>query len=92
VKSHPSDQEDTPPASRETIVNTEHLHRENDTAHRTTAMTNQSCQPLPPRTNRVTRSQFRISRNALIIMAKGLASTPINSYPFTYAEAIDSRQ
>jgi len=42
--------------------------------------------------NRVTRSQVEISANALIIMAKALALTSINSDPFTYAEALDSPQ
>jgi hypothetical protein len=38
----------------------------------------------------MTRSQVKISANALIIMAKALAST--TSDPFTYAEAMDSTQ
>jgi len=45
-----------------------------------------------PRMNRVTRCQVKISANALIIMAKALASRPINSNPFTYVEAMDSPQ
>jgi hypothetical protein len=53
-------------------------------------MTQQSCQP--PRTNFITRSQVKISPNALIIMAMALASTSINGDPFTYAEAMDSPQ
>jgi len=56
------------------------------------SMTKQSCQPQPPLTNRVTRSQAKISANALIIMAKALASTSINSDPLTYTEAMDSPQ
>jgi len=48
-------------------------------------MTNQSCQQ---RTNRITRGQVKISANALIIMAKALAST--TSDPSTYVEAMDS--
>jgi len=84
--------EDAPPVSRETIVHNRHLRRENDKAHQTAAMTKRSCQPQPPRTNRVTRSQVKISANALIIMSKALASTSINSDPFTYAEAMDSPQ
>jgi len=52
-------------------------------------MTKQSCQP-PPHMNRITRGQVKISTNALIIMAKALAST--TSDPFTYVEAMDSPQ
>jgi len=92
VRSHPPDEEDAPPVSRATVVHNRHLHREYDKARRTAAMTKQSCQPQPPCTNRVTRSQVKISANALIIMAKALPSTSINSNPFTYAEAMDSPQ
>jgi len=84
------DMEDAPLVSRETIVHNQHLNRENDKAPRMAAMTKQLCQP--PHTNRITRSQVTISANALIIMAKVLTSTSINSDPFTYAEAMDSPQ
>jgi len=50
------------------------------------AMTKQSCQQ--PRTNRITRSQVKISAKALIIMAKAHAST--TSDPLTHAEEMDS--
>jgi hypothetical protein len=43
-----------------------------------------------PTTSRVTRSQVKISVNALLIMAKALASTSINGDPFTYAEDMES--
>jgi len=92
VRSRPPDEEDAPLVSRETIVHNRHLHRENDKACQTAAMTTQCCQPQPPRTNRVTRSQVKISANALIIMAKALRSTSINSDPFTYVEAMNSPQ
>ena len=82
VRSRPPDEEDAPPVSRETIIHNRHLCCENDKARRTAAMTKQSCQPQPPLTNRVTRSQLKISANALIIRAKALASTSINSDPF----------
>jgi hypothetical protein len=75
---------------RETVVHNGHPGRKNHIAHRMVARTQHSCQP--PRTNRIRRSQFKISANTLMIMAKTLASTPINSDPFTYAEAIDSPQ
>jgi len=91
VRSRPLDEEDAPPVSRETVVHNLHLRCENDKAHRMAAMTKQSCQP-PPRTNRVPRSQVKISANALIIMAKALTSTSINSDPVTYADAMDSPQ
>jgi len=90
--SRPPDEEDAPPVSRVTVIHDRHLRRENDKARRMADMTKQSCQRQPPRTNRVTRSQVKISTNALIIMAKALASTSINSDPFTYAEAMDSAQ
>jgi len=90
VWSRPPDEEDAPPVSRETVVHNRYLRRENDKAHLMAAMTKQSCQP--PCTNRITRSQVKISANALIIMVKALASTSINSDPFTYAEAMDSPQ
>jgi len=92
VRSRPADEEDAPPVSRETVIHNRHLRCEYDKVRRTAAMTKQSCQPQPPRTNCVTRSQVKISANALIIMAKALASTSINSDPFTYAEAMDSPQ
>jgi len=88
VRSRPPDEKDAPLVSRETIVHNQHLRRENDKARRTAAMTKQSCQP--PRTNRITRGQVKISANALIIMATALAST--TSDPFTYVEAMDSAQ
>jgi hypothetical protein len=88
VRSRPPDQEDAPPVSRETVVHNRLLRRENDKARRTAAMTKQSWQP--PRTNRITRGQVKISANALIIMAKALAS--MTSDPFIYAEAMDSPQ
>ena len=88
VGSRPPDEEDAPPVSRETVVHNRHLRRENVKARRTVAMTKQSCQP--PHTNRITRGQVKVSENALIIMAKALAST--SSDPFTYAEAMDSPQ
>jgi len=91
VKSCPPDGEDTAPVSRETIVHNWHLRRENDKSCRTAAMTKQSCQP-PPRTNSVTRSQVKISTNALMIITEALTSISINSDPFTYAEAMDSPQ
>ena len=53
-------------------------------------MTKQSFQP--PRTNRITRSQVKISANALIIIAEDLALTSMNSDRFTYVEAMDSPQ
>jgi hypothetical protein len=56
------------------------------------AMSNQSCKLQLPRTNCVTRSLGKISTNVQIIIAKALASTSINSNPFTYAEAMDSPQ
>jgi len=92
VRSRPPDEEDAPPVSRDTVVHNRHLRRVNDKARRTVAMTKQSCQPQPPLTNRVTRSQVTISAYALIIMAKALTSTSINSDAFTYAEAMDSPQ
>jgi len=92
VRSRPPDEEDAPPVFRDTVFHDRHLRRENVKARRTAAMTKQSCQPQPPLTNRVTRSQVKISAIALIIMAKALASTSINSEPFTYAEAMDSPQ
>jgi len=91
VRSHPPDEEDEPPVSRETVDHNLHLRRKTNKARRTAAMTKQSCQP-PPRTNRFTRCQVMISTKALIILAKALASTSINSDPFTYAEATDSPQ
>jgi hypothetical protein len=54
------------------------------------AITNQSSEPQPPITNCVTRRQVKICGNALIIMAKAVASTSFNSDPFTDAEAMDS--
>jgi len=92
VRSRPPYKDDAPPVSRETIVHNRHLRRENDKARRTAAMIKQSCQPQPPRRNRVTRSQVKISANALIIMAKALESTSINSDPFTSVETMDSPQ
>jgi len=91
VRSHPSDKEDAPPVSRETVIHNRHLRRENNKARRTAAMTEQSCQP-PPRTNCIRRNQGKISANTLIIMGKALASTSINRDPFTYAESMDSPQ
>jgi len=76
VRTRPPDKEDAPPVSREIVIHHRHLHCENDKARRMAAMTKQSCQP--PRTNRITRSQVKISANALIIMAKAVASTSIN--------------
>jgi len=90
VRSCPPDEEDAPPVSRETVIHNRHLRHENDKAHQMAAITKKSCQP--PRTNRITRSKVKISTNVLIIMAKALASTPINSNPFTYAEVMDSPQ
>jgi hypothetical protein len=90
VRSRPPDEQEAPLLSRKTVVHDRHLRRENDKARQTAAITKQSCQP--PRTNRITRNQVKISANALIIMAKALASTSINSDPFTYAEAMDSPQ
>jgi hypothetical protein len=55
-------------------------------------MTKQSWQLHPPLTNRVGRSQVKIAQNAQIIIAKALASTSINSDPFTDVEAMDSPQ
>jgi len=92
VRSRPPDEEDAPPVTRETVVHNRHLRREYDKSRRTPSMTKQSCQPQPPRTNRFTRSQVKISANALLIMAKALASMSINSDPFTYAEAMHSPQ
>jgi len=92
VRSRPPDEEDAPQVPRETVVPNRHLRREYDKAHRPAAMTKDSFQPQPPHTNRVTRSQVKSSANALIIMAKALASTSINSNPFTYTEAMDSPQ
>jgi hypothetical protein len=54
-------------------------------------MTQQSCQPPPPK-NHTTRNQVKISANAPIIMAQVLALISINSNPFTHAEAMDSPQ
>jgi len=88
--SHP-DKEDAPLLSRETVIHNRHLHRKNDKARQTPAMTKQSCQP-PPCTNRITRNHVQFSVNALIIMAKALTPTSINSDPFTYAESMDSPQ
>jgi len=76
---------------REAIVHNRHLRRENAKFRQLAAMTNQSCQP-PPCTNRISRNQVKISTNALIIRAKALTSTFINSNLFTYAEAMDSPQ
>jgi hypothetical protein len=58
-----------------------HLCRENDIARQTAGKAKQSRQP--PHTNHITRNQVKISPNALFIMAKGLASTSINSDLFT---------
>jgi hypothetical protein len=90
VRSRPPDKEDAPAVSRETVVQNRHLCRENDKARRMAAMTKQSCQS--PRTTRITRNQVKLSANAIIIMAKALASTSINSDPFPSAEAMDSPQ
>ena len=90
VSSRSPDDENAPLVSRETVVHNGHLHPHNDTARQMAPMTKQSSQP--PLTNRITRSQVTISPNALIIMAKALASTSINSDPFTYSEAMDSPQ
>jgi len=92
VRSCPPDEEDAQPVSRETVVHNRHLRRQHDKPRRTAAMTKQSCLPQPPLMNHVTRSQVKISTNALIVMAKALTSTSINSDPFTYAETIDSPQ
>jgi len=56
VRCRPPDEDDAPPVSRETVVHNGHLHHKNDKAHRTAAMTKQSCQPQPPPMNCVTRS------------------------------------
>jgi hypothetical protein len=45
--------------------------------------------PSPPRTNRIARSEVKITANTPIIMAEVLASTSINSDPFTHADAMD---
>jgi len=92
VRSRPPDEEDAPQVPWETVVHNQHLHRQNHPARRTAAMTKQSSWPQPPLKNRVTRSQVKISASSLIIMAKALASTSINSDPFTYAVAMDSPQ
>jgi len=78
--------------TRETVVHNRHLRRENDNACQTAAMTRLSCQPQTPCTNRVRRSQVKISANVLNIMAKALGSTSINSEPFTYEQAMDTPQ
>ena len=92
VISGPADRNVAPQVSRETVVHNRHLRRGYDRAHKTAAMTNQSWQPQLPRTNRVTRSQVIISTYALSILGKALASTSINSDPYTQAEAMDSPQ
>jgi len=88
VRSHHPAGEDAPSVSRETIVNNQHHHCENDKARRMAPMPKQIWQI--PRTDRITRSQVRISANISIIMAKTLALTSINSDLLTNAEAIDS--
>jgi len=92
VISRPHDEEDAPPVSSEIIVQNRHFRREHDLTYRTAAISKQSCQPQPPLTNHVTRSQVKISANAVIIMAKALASTSIHSAPFTYATIMGSPQ
>jgi len=87
VRTRPPDDDDAPQVSRETVIQNRHLRCENDKARQMTAMTKYSSQP--PRTNRIIRSQVKMSANTLIIMAKSLASTSINSDPLSYAEATD---
>jgi hypothetical protein len=41
---------------------------------------------------RIAKSQVKVSSTALIIIAKALTSTSINSDPFTYVEAMDCPQ
>jgi hypothetical protein len=45
VRSHPPDEEDATPVTRETVVHNQHLHRENNKACRMVTITKQSCQP-----------------------------------------------
>ena len=45
VRSHPPDEKDAIPVSRETVVHNQHLRRENNKACRMVAITKQSCQP-----------------------------------------------
>jgi hypothetical protein len=91
VRSRPPAGEDIPPVSRDTVVHNRHLCLENAKAHRTAAMTKQSCQP-PPHTPCATRSHIKISANALIFVAKAPLLTSINIDRFIYAEAMDSPQ
>jgi hypothetical protein len=90
VRSRRPDEEDATPVSRESVVHNRHLHCETDEARRTVTMTKHSCQP--PHANRLTRNQVEIPANLLIIIANDLASTCINSNPFTYMEAMNSPQ
>jgi hypothetical protein len=41
VSSHPPDEEDAPPESRDTVIHNRYLRRENDQAPRTAGMTEQ---------------------------------------------------
>jgi hypothetical protein len=78
--------------SRDTVIHNQRLRHENDKTRQTAATTKQSCHPQLARMNRVARSQVKISANALIIMAKALASMFINTHRVRYAEAMDSPQ
>jgi len=58
------------------------------TANCTGGRTKQSCQLSPRHMNCITTSQALNSMNAVIIIAKALGSTTINSHPLTYMEAM----
>jgi len=90
LRSHLADEEDVPPVSREPVVHSRHHCRKNEKACQAAAMTTQTCQPPPPRTNRITGCQLKISRHALIIITMALRSTTLNSHPFTSVNAMDS--
>ena len=76
--------------SHETVILNWHLGHKDDTARHMANMTNQPRQL--PHTNWITRTQFQISTNRLIINAQALTSTYVNNDPFSYPEAMDSPQ
>lgn len=66
---HPPDEDDAPPVSTETIVHNLHLHHTVVKTFHMVAMTEQSFQP-PAHINHLTRSQLKISADALIIIPR----------------------
>jgi len=90
VESCPPDQKDAPLVFRETVIHNQHLRCENDKACSIAATTNQLHEM--PLFTAIRRSQVQIYTNTMIIMVRSLASTYINSNPFTYAEAMNCLQ